>query len=237
MADKFLILNIKLCHTCKEEKPLSFFGKDMYSSDGLRHECKPCHNKKNKEWVSKHREQAILATRKWHKENKERSKIVNKIWLENNKEKKNAQVKAWGLRNREKVLSYIKKSSTRLRGTPKGKVNDAFSSAMYRSLKGIKGGRKWEDLVGYTVEDLMSHIEKQFEPWMSWANYGKYTWHIDHIIPVYAFNYESTDDIDFKRCWALSNLRPLKSTENHRKKNKLLSTFQPSLCVAEISNG
>ena len=94
-----------------------------------------------------------------------------------------------------------------------------------------KGGNKkergWESLVGYSIKDLMKHLQEQFVDGMSWGNYGK--WHIDHIIPVSKFNFTSTDDFDFKRCWALSNLQPLWASENVRKHAKYSKPFQPSL--------
>jgi 5-methylcytosine-specific restriction endonuclease McrA len=64
---------------------------------------------------------------------------------------------------------------------------------------------------------------------MSWDNCNE--WHIDHIIPKAAFNYEKPEDIDFKKCWALKNLQPLWAKENHEKKDKLLKPFQPSLQI------
>jgi 5-methylcytosine-specific restriction endonuclease McrA len=64
---------------------------------------------------------------------------------------------------------------------------------------------------------------------MTWGNYGRHGWHIDHRIPISAFNFKAPTDIDFKKCWALSNLQPLWSHENQKKYNKLLKPFQPSL--------
>ena len=60
-------------------------------------------------------------------------------------------------------------------------------------------------------DNLVKHIESQFKynPGMSWRNYGRGGWHIDHIIPKYWFVYESFNDKAFKKCWALSNLRPM----------------------------
>jgi hypothetical protein len=62
---------------------------------------------------------------------------------------------------------------------------------------------------------------------MTWENYGD--WHIDHKIPVSAFNFSKASDIDFKRCWKLSNLQPLWAAQNVSKGNKLERPFQPSL--------
>jgi hypothetical protein len=71
------------------------------------------------------------------------------------------------------------------------------------------------------------HLEKQFLPGMSWENMGE--WHIDHKIPIAAFNFEKPEDIDFKRCWALKNLQPLWKSENCIKGAKIDKPFQPSL--------
>ena len=55
---------------------------------------------------------------------------------------------------------------------------------------------------------------------MSWELMGKYI-HIDHIIPITAFNFETYTDIDFKRCWSLSNLQPMYAFENKSKGNRI----------------
>lgn len=107
------------------------------------------------------------------------------------------------------------------------KINDAVRSGIRLSLKGKKHGRQWESLVGYTLQELMDYFENQFEDWMNWENYGvpkngERTWNIDHIIPVSSFDFDSYEDEEFKKCWALSNLRPLCAIENMRKSNKIL---------------
>jgi hypothetical protein len=98
------------------------------------------------------------------------------------------------------------------------KISNAIRANIRDSLhrKGLdKKERGWEKLVGYTIKDFMTHIEKQFQTGMTWDNYGK--WHIDHIIPVVRFKFTSTDDIEFKKCWALTNLQPLWAIDNLRK--------------------
>jgi hypothetical protein len=62
---------------------------------------------------------------------------------------------------------------------------------------------------------------------MTWDNQGKYdrknwddnapttwTWNIDHIIPHSSLPYSSMEDDNFKKCWALNNLRPLSAKQN-----------------------
>ena len=51
------------------------------------------------------------------------------------------------------------------------------------------------------------------------------------IIPKSAFNFETAEDADFKKCWALENLQPLWAKDNLRKSNKIHKPFQPSLAI------
>jgi hypothetical protein len=108
---------------------------------------------------------------------------------------------------------------------PKYRIDDNFSQAIRCALKGRKGGRKWEDLVGYTLFDLMSHLEALFHPGMTWENYGQYGWHIDHIKPKSLFKYETPEEEEFKKCWSLENLQPLWAEDNIRKGNRYMEDY------------
>lgn len=95
---------------------------------------------------------------------------------------------------------------------PKYAIGARMSAAIYDALSTRKAGRKWESIVGYTLEQLADHLERQFLKGMSWTNYGE--WHIDHIRPIASFGYTSDQDQEFRDCWALSNLRPLWALAN-----------------------
>ena len=100
----------------------------------------------------------------------------------------------------------------RVEADPQKRLRRRISNQIWQSLKQAKNGKCWESLVGYTVDDLRRHLERQFRAGMSWENYGE--WHIDHIVPVSAFSFQSPEDKEFQECFALSNLRPLPGTEN-----------------------
>jgi hypothetical protein len=73
-------------------------------------------------------------------------------------------------------------------------------------------------MLGYTAEQLRSHLESHFVPGMSWANYGnkRDSWSIDHTRPITKFPLTATaEEIN-----ALSNLRPMWHAKNCAKKNK-----------------
>ncbi len=80
----------------------------------------------------------------------------------------------------------------------------------------VRGGgvksKKTMQLVGCDVPALKSHIEKQFKPGMTWENYGKFGWHIDHIKPCSAF--DLTDPVQAEECFHFTNLQPLWAFEN-----------------------
>lgn len=114
------------------------------------------------------------------------------------------------------------RQTARRQSDPRFRLRNVVSVVIGASLK-KRGGRKsasWEALVGYSASELRRHIERQFTRGMSWENYGE--WHIDHIVPVAAFKWQSSDDPEFRACWALSNLRPLWAIENKRKSSKRL---------------
>lgn len=84
-----------------------------------------------------------------------------------------------------------------------------------------KKDQKVLDCLPYTISELKEHLEKLFQPGMTWKNYGK--WHIDHKIPDVSFDYKSTKDESFKKSWALENLQPLWAIDNLKKGSKIIA--------------
>jgi len=79
----------------------------------------------------------------------------------------------------------------------------------------------------YSIKQLKEHLQENFESWMNWNNYGIYnckiwqdndsltwTWQLDHITPQSDLPYTSIQDDNFKKCWALNNLRPYSAKLN-----------------------
>jgi hypothetical protein len=57
--------------------------------------------------------------------------------------------------------------------------------------------------LGYTPDELKTHLESLFTEGMTWGNYGD--WHIDHIKPVSRF--DKTTPVHIVN--SLDNLQPL----------------------------
>ncbi len=109
----------------------------------------------------------------------------------------------------------------RRRQQPRVRIRQAISAGVRKSLEDGKNGRSWESLVGYTLAELMAHLESQFTKGMTWENRGQNGWHIDHIKPMSHFNFTSPDDPEFLECWSLWNLRPVWGKENMSRGNRV----------------
>jgi hypothetical protein len=77
------------------------------------------------------------------------------------------------------------------------------------------------NLLGCSAQFLRTYIENKFLEGMTWDNYGKHGWHIDHIIPCSSFNL--TDSTQQQICFHYTNLQPLWAIDNLKKSNKILS--------------
>lgn len=183
-----------------------------------------------KKYDKKHREKLNEESRKWRENNPEKARIIDKKsgkkWRIKNKEYLKEYRKKYDEGNKEYRREYRKK---RRRIDLKYNLNCRISSAIWCSIRGNKNNRHWEDLVGYTLEDLIKKLNKTMPEGYNWQNYIEGKLHIDHIVPISAHNFDNPNQIDFKRCWSLNNLQLLPAKENITKSDILTKPFQPAL--------
>lgn len=74
------------------------------------------------------------------------------------------------------------------------------------------------DLIGCTGPDLVRHLESLFTEGMSWDNYGKDGWHVDHKRPCASFDLSDPDQK--RQCFHYTNLQPLWWWDNIAKSDK-----------------
>lgn len=164
-------------------------------------------------------------------------KIADKKWRDSNKEHLSLKHKNWSEKNREHLFEYHKKWRTenidkwrktkrdyeknRKDSDPLYKLISNFRTAIYTVLKesNVDKYGHYFDILQYTPEELINHLEKQFKDDMTWDNYG--IWHVDHKLPITSFDIQEMGDEEFMRCWSLDNLQPMWGEENIRKSNKL----------------
>jgi hypothetical protein len=223
---------MKLCSgKCGLEKDNTCFHKNKASKNGLRGECKSCISAKKKQHYEK--PEVKEQKKNYHIENREEILDKKKTY----REKPETQVKTKDYdqnpKNKEK---RNKQRRERRNNDPSYKLRTSLSTSIFQALKRNCGSKKSGSIINhlpYTIEKLKIHLESLFEPWMNWENHGKYnkktwnendkttwTWHLDHIVAHCNFKYADMICEDFKKCWALSNLRPLSAKENVIKGNR-----------------
>jgi hypothetical protein len=219
----------KRCRRCGEIKILD----DYYKRENNRisSHCKLCAKAKGRKWRAEHKEHVSNHNKERYKNTKEKVLARQRRNRIANIELYRERLRTWKKEHPERHREHNRKYDKRKYSDSRKRLTRNIGVHISHILAGKKGGRGWEKLVGYTTEQLIKHIEKQFDSKMNWDNYGIY-WHLDHKIPKSVFNYNSPEDIDFKKCWGLKNLQPLEKKQNITKSNKLERPFQPSLAIA-----
>lgn len=178
----------------------------------------------NKKYRENNKEEIALKKKQQYEENKELCKQRSRARYQlKKKEIRNNQI-IYEVINREAINAYKNNwSKERQKVDMTYKLNCHFGKIINTTLKvykaGNKQGKSWKDILGYTPEDLKKHLELLFVEGMTWGNwgFGKTKWNIGHIKPKCAFYFTSCNDIEFRECWALSNLFPQWQIENFAK--------------------
>ena len=196
-----------------------------------------------KQYNKAHKEEKAECDRQRYKYNRESILKRNKIWRETHKEERKEYRKQYNKDHQKEILEYTNKYRKehkeevalyyryKRKTDLKYNLGSKMSRAIRSSLKNGKNGYHWEDLVGYTSNNLIKRLIKTIPNGYSWNDFLEGKLHIDHIIPISAFNFSTSEHTDFKRCWALKNLHLLPAEENYKKSNKLFRPFQPALAI------
>jgi hypothetical protein len=177
-------------------------------------------------------------SREFYEKNKEEINKKNKLRYENNKKVYNLKRKEWRENNKEqlkisKKLNYEKNKEqilikcaiyhkNRLETDIEYKIKCWLSSRIRQAIKNQSSEKayKTKELIGCDMEFFRQYIEHQFKEGMSWENYGKNGWHLDHIIPCSSFLLEYNEQQ--KLCFHYTNYQPLWAKENFSKGNRII---------------
>jgi len=126
----------------------------------------------------------------------------------------------WLQRNPNYYRDYFR---NRKLADPSFKIRCTVASALANSIVGkIKKPGRAPEIIGCSIDELKAHLERQFQPGMSWSNYGRIKgvkcWEIDHIRPIDSF--DLTQQNQLTECWHYSNLQPLWAVDNQKKGNR-----------------
>lgn len=139
----------------------------------------------------------------------------NKLYYQKNKEKVKAQTSEYQRKNKEARNAYKSKWNKR-----KSLIDSDFAAllAMRKMVSRVfdrlnqkrRETVRTVEFLGFTTDEFKAHIERQFQPGMTWEN--RKEWHVDHIVPLSSFDLNC--ETERKRANALTNLRPIWKREN-----------------------
>lgn len=223
----------KICGRCFKTKNNSLFRINK-SRNKLISWCRECENEYNKIYKASHKEDIKAYNQEYFKEyyikNQDQILEYQRQFYIDHKDEINIKNKNRAIINKEKIKEYKNNwEKEKTLNDPAFKLRKIVSASVRHFLNKegkIKRGSILEYLP-YSIEELKYYISGLFESWMNWNNWKPYdpntwndndpttwTWNLDHIIPQSKLPYTSMEDENFKKCWALKNLRPYSAKQN-----------------------
>lgn len=137
----------------------------------------------------------------------------------------NEQNREWHASNKENLRPYYRDRAARLRKTDLGyRVMCSLRRRVHTALRGARKSASVSALLGCSLDEARSHIEAQFQPGMTWDNWGRgwagaREWHLDHVKPLASF--DLTDAAQMAEACHYTNLQPLWAKDNIAKGSTL----------------
>ena len=148
-----------------------------------------------------------ISKQRWLEENPEKRKeVANAYARKMSEEKGEVWEKARQRNDNYKAQRLAEDIQFRLAHNCRTRINLALKAQLAGK------SRRSPQLLGCTPKQLMDHIENQFQPGMSWDNWTRDGWHLDHIRPLSSF--DLSDPGQQKQAFHYSNLQPLWASEN-----------------------
>ena len=188
----------KKCNKCGIHKLFNEFWKRNDRISGYVSSCKVCLKKQKNIYRKTHRDKIKEYEKKYRENNKDSLKFKEKKYRENNKYK------------------IAKRKREYHKNNVNSRISSNIRSRIYKYLKTDKPDSPIKAL-GCSINELKQHLELKFSDGMTWNNYGKDGWHIDHIKPLSLF--DLTDRQQFIEACHYTNLQPLWAKDNILKSN------------------
>jgi len=120
-------------------------------------------------------------------------------------------------KDKDHILS--KERYYRMRQDPIRRLRVDLRCRINIAIRGnFKSGSAVKDL-GCSIEELKTYLESKFQSNMTWDNWSRTGWHIDHIRPLSSF--DLSDPVQVKLACHYTNLQPLWAKDNLKKGAKL----------------
>ena len=122
-----------------------------------------------------------------------------------------------------------RKRKRKKRLSKKRALSATINQIIRKSINNNANSQALYNYAGYTTKQAKRRLMQTIPEGYVWEDFKKGKLHIDHIIPVKVHNFNTIEDIDFKKCFDLKNLQLLPARDNRKKSAKITKPFQPSL--------
>lgn len=209
-------MNVKICSGCKIEKDFKEFNKCKRGKLGLHNHCRVCQKICKRKYYLLNLDNEKEKGRAYGKS--EKCKIERKIRYQKNKEKILEKNRIRRRTPRARMLAN--KARNKIYRTNIGfRMSVNLRARTRHALKGKTKVESTLKMLGCSPEELRVYLESKFTNGMSWSNYGRYGWHIDHIMPCDSFDLSKPEEQ--RKCFHYTNLQPLWWRDNMSKGNKV----------------
>lgn len=173
---------------------------DGFKSKRYHHFCSECNTDRGYSYKNK-----ILKDLYCHSCSMKQKEVLSKISLKSKGRFHSEQTKFKISKSLYRGIDFKNKDETlKLKRNLRSRLNKAIKH-------NNKSGSAVNDL-GCSIDFLKQYLESKFLPSMSWENYGRSGWHIDHIRSLNSFNLNNRQEL-LKACH-YSNLQPLWAKDN-----------------------
>lgn len=181
-----------------------------------------------RQWYLKNKERLLRKAEEYRIKNADRIRQYRsnitpekaRLYRANSKSNIQKYMKKYRADNKSKLSAQSWKwAKNKITSCPKYKLAVRIRQRLGKAITSCaKKGSAVADL-GCSIPELKSYLESKFQPGMSWDNWSRTGWHIDHIIPLSSFDLENREE--FLKAVHYTNLQPLWAVDNLRKGAKV----------------
>lgn len=210
----------RTCLGCKVEKALEEFSRDKTLRTGFRARCKPCLAEARKVYRQENRERYLTVQRAYRKSDKYKE-VRRKYERSDNGKASRNKYRSNSPHHIEWRKAYRRTTERKQQRKlyseqPHIKIRDTIRNRLRSALKGNYKKGMGVDNLGCSISEFQLYLQGLFKEGMSWSNHGE--WHIDHIVPLSAFNL--LDEEQVKIACHYKNMQPLWWYDNLKKADK-----------------
>jgi hypothetical protein len=194
-------IKVKICVQCGVDHHKKWYGGPL---------CGTCFGRNH---YFQNKEKYSTKSHNYYLLNKEDIIKKHRSYYETNKDKWTTYAKNLSKEKKDEYQQWRSQyRRDRLKWDHTFKVSCNIRSYLYQAIKGKSKHQKTLDLLGCSTEFFIKYIESRFQPGMTWNNYGRNGWHIDHIKPLKSF--DLTNPLQLEAACHYTNLQPLWAFDN-----------------------